>query len=203
MMVIAPAVALAMVWALASSADVAVWRLVEIYAIDPHQFDPKHKLVLLLADPLAFPRDVIATLRGIDPGEFLGQVVGVLGLFDTVLQGWTYPTLAALTLACFATSSDLDVPGRGRAAFAAAFTTLAYVTTVFLIFWLVWTPLDSATIWGVQGRYFLPVLPLLAIVPAATRRGLPAGPGAAFASAGAVLSGWACIDAILRADWRF
>ena len=39
-----------------------------------------------------------------------------------------------------------------------------YATSTFVLMFINWTPLDSAYIQGIQGRYFLPVMPLLFLV---------------------------------------
>jgi uncharacterized membrane protein len=202
LIVIAPAVALAVGWTWLSSADVAAWRLQELYGFDAHQLDPMRNLALIVADPLLFARKVVATLtKVIFTGEFVRQIVGVLGLFDVVLQGWVYPTIIVLVIGCFAASAGTDMAHRGWAATGALVCTLAYTAALILIFYLVWTPAKAETIWGLQGRYLLPILPLLAIMIAAAGRLLPAGAAPAAAVLSAVLSGAATLEAVLRVDW--
>ena len=41
--------------------------------------------------------------------ELWRQVVGVLGLFDTVLQAWVYPVLTVLLLATFFTPATAPI----------------------------------------------------------------------------------------------
>ena len=75
---------------------------------------------------------------------------------------------------------------------------------VILIFYLIWTPVDADQVWGVQGRYFVPVLPLVAVASAAL---LDRGPDiritATLAIAAAILSGAGSVEAILRTDWKY
>ena len=40
---------------------------------------------------------------------------------------------------------------------------------MFAMFYIVWTPIDWKSIAGIQGRYFIPLLPLLFIVFAQTK----------------------------------
>jgi hypothetical protein len=64
------------------------------------------------------------------------------------------------------------------------------------------TPLDTDMVWGMQGRYFVPILALVAIVFAAlVDRAPDERLSAAMAISGAVLSGSASVEAILRVDW--
>ena len=41
---------------------------------------------------------------------------------------------------------------------------LAGVTCLVVLAALIWTPINAVTIFGIQGRYFLPVLPLLLLL---------------------------------------
>ena len=86
----------------------------------------------------------------------------------------------------------------------AAVTALAYAVAIYLICYLVFTPPDADRVWGVQGRYFLPVLPLAAIMIATlVDRAPDERITAALAISAAVLAGGASLEAILRADWGF
>lgn len=127
----------------------------------------------------------------------------MLGLFDTELRPWVYPALTALFLVtCL---SPLSLPRAERLWVAAVVgcVVAAYSFTVFFIFYLVWTPADAEQIWGVQGRYFLPVLPAVAIVIAGLiPRGLSPSLLAAVAVGAALLSGGAAVEGILRFDWE-
>jgi len=82
-------------------------------------------------------------------------------------------------------------------------TALTYCLAVYGIFYLFWTPTDSDHVHGIQGRYFVVALPAFAIAAAAI---LNRAPGhnvtAALAIVGAMLSGAATIEAVLRVDWK-
>jgi uncharacterized membrane protein len=199
-----PAIAITVFWTLRSGADTAAWRMVELTGQQPVTFDAAARLRYLLEDPLHFPAAVLHAVRGIDLGELWRQVIGVLGLFDTVLQAWVYPTVSALLLATFFMRLRLPQAARWRVAVVAAITTLAYTATVYLICYVSFTPLNADTVWGVQGRYFIPILPLVAIVLAAIVDRAPHERfRAVLATCAAVLSGLASLEAILRADWKF
>ena len=122
-------------------------------------------------------------------GELWRQMIGVLGLFDTVLQHWTYPAISGLVLCTFA---------------VAGITMLVYIVAIYLISYLVFTPLNANTVWGVQGRYFVPILSLAAFLVAAFgNHTQDQRLGAALAISAAMLSGGASVEAILRADWNW
>jgi hypothetical protein len=81
-------------------------------------------------------------------------------------------------------------------------TVLGYVVLVYLIFFLTYTPLDVDHVRGVQGRYFVVVLPVTAIfIAAVVDLKLPDGLAAVIATAGAMISGIATVEALYRAHW--
>jgi uncharacterized membrane protein len=198
-----PAITLAMLWSWRSGADTAAWRMVELTGEQAATFDPVARLSLLLEQPLHFPIALMRAVGDMNPGELWWQLIGVLGLFDTVLPGWAYPAITGLALATFFTHLPPMHAGRLSVLLVAAITLLAYVLSVYLICYLTFTPLDAQTVWGVQGRYFIPVLPLAAIMVAAIFNSAPReGFSAVLAIGAALLSGIASIEAILLADWK-
>jgi uncharacterized membrane protein len=199
---ILPAIAVAVLWSLGSGADTATWRMVEITGQNLDAFNPAVKVSYLLHHPLRFPAAVISALHEKDLGELWRQVIGVLGLFDTVLQPWVYPTVSGLLLCTFLTRLPLAPAARYQVAIVAGITALAYIVVVYFVCYLVFTPLDAGTVWGVQGRYFVPILSLVAIVVAAVVNRAPNERlSTALAISAALLSGGASVEAILRADW--
>jgi len=201
--VVLPSVVLAVAWTIASSADVAAYRLTEYMDVPPEQFDPVWKLHYMLIDPLLFPRLLLSLFT--DYGVALWrQLIGVLGWLDAPLAGWTYPVLTALLVASFVGPLETDRATGRRIAVACALAVAGYCFAIFLIFFLVWTALDATQIDGVQGRYFVPALPAVALgVAALVRRGLPENIRVAIALAAAALSCAASVQAVLRVDWNW
>jgi len=197
-----PAIAVAVLWTFSSGADTATWRMVDITGQNLDAFNPAVKLTYLLDHPMHFPAAVITALHEKDLGELWRQVIGVLGLFDTVLQRWVYPTVSGLLLCTFLTRLPLAPAARYQVATVAGITALTYIVVVYFVCYLVFTPLDANSVWGVQGRYFVPILSLVAIVVAAVVNRAPDERlSAALAISAAVLSGGASVEAILKADW--
>ena len=96
---------------------------------------------------------------------------------------------------------QLDAAVRARVAVMTGLTVLGYVVLVYLIFFLTYTPLDIDHVRGVQGRYFVIVLPAAAIfVAAVVNLELPRGVPAAIAVTGSLIAGIATVEA-LRAHW--
>jgi hypothetical protein len=96
----------------------------------------------------------------------------------------------------------LDGALRARVAVLTGLAVLGYVLTVYLIFFLTYTPLNVDHVRGVQGRYFVIALPIAAIFLASVinidlRRNVLA----TIAITGALLSGLASFQALLGAHW--
>jgi uncharacterized membrane protein len=199
----APAIGLAMIWTFSSGAETATWRMVEITGTNLDAFDPSAKLVFLFNHPLHFIVATGSALRGANLAEFWLQVIGVLGLFDTVLRSWAYPALSMILFSTFLVRLPLDLAARLRIALLSGVTILAYFVVVYLIAYLVFTPMNADSVWGVQGRYFVPVLPLIALIVATLLNWAPNNQiTTALAILASVLSGGACVEAILRIDWK-
>jgi uncharacterized membrane protein len=97
---------------------------------------------------------------------------------------------------------QLDGVTRVRVMALTGLTVLGYVVVVYLIFFLTYTPLDVDHVRGVQGRYFVIVLPVAAVfVAAMINRELPNGMPSAIAIAGSLLSGTATVEALFQAHW--
>ena len=117
----------------------------------------------LVMDPLLLIEMLVNSFRL--KSEFYGaSMIGVLGWLDTWLPSGIY-LYATLLLAAALVGDALSrnaIRPVDRGLLAAAFP--AFVLTTMVILWAAWTPVGAEAIEGVQGRYFLPVLPLLACV---------------------------------------
>jgi uncharacterized membrane protein len=198
-----PAIGVALFWTVQSGADSGAWRMVELTGRDPAAFDPVVKFGHWLNHPLHFPAAVIGAIHEQGLADLWRQAIGVLGLFDTVLQDWVYPSVSVLLLGALFAPLPLTPAVRGKVATTAAIVAFAYAVSVYLVCYLSFTPLEANTVWGVQGRYFVPCLPVVAIsVASVVNRGLDERIRAALAISAGVLSGSASIDAIVKADWH-
>lgn len=94
-------------------------------------------------------------LQGLVGGR-LGEIIAV-----DIEVNWVFTIglLAVLALSALPNSSDtLVLPRRLR---AGGLIISAAVVALFMLACLTWTPINYQTIFGIQGRYFLPVLPLV------------------------------------------
>lgn len=195
-----PGVLLLGLWLFVSAGDTGTWRYAEDQ-VGAQEFDPVWKLGYLLNHPGHF---LSASLQTFDASAEIGkQMIGVLGWLDISLQHWAYPVLGLLLLAALFAPMKFDRETRRRVVVVALASFLAYGLAIFLICYLAWTPISADRIHGVQGRYFIVVLPLVAVVVSAfLRRGVPRLWPASVAMLGAVIGGVATIEAISRVDWQ-
>jgi uncharacterized membrane protein len=198
-LVAVPAAVLSLYWILLSSADVGAWRVHEGSSLPPYEFDPVWKLFYLLHHPFAFARMSVTSLDYMP--ELWRQLIGMFGWLDVPMRPWTYAAITLLLALCSLEGLALSRATRVRAAAVALLATLGYCLAVFAIFFVTLTPSTAERIHGLQGRYFLAILPLLAVILSAiVNRGV--GRLAALAAfASAILSIGAMTDALWRAHW--
>lgn len=124
---------------------------------------PFARLIDALLSPIETFKLLVLTFRV--KGEFYWQsMVGILGWLDTPLVAGTYVSAAwllGLSLLSDVVSRE-HVGMSGRAAFAT--TSAAYLLGTMMLLWATWTILNNSVIEGVQGRYFIPLLPALAMM---------------------------------------
>jgi len=120
---------------------------------------PWQQFHTLLAQPLLLPASMINYFRA-NELWFPMTVVGYLGWTDTPMPQWYYVTAAGVLLMAL-----LAPRNRGRALWPGALALLTFAALLTLTsaaLFISWTPVGEWTIAGMQGRYLLPVLPLLA-----------------------------------------
>lgn len=131
-----------------------------------HGTDPAAQLRVLVADPARFVT-VPATYLGASERlmALALTAIGVLGWLDRPLPGAVYLfwIVAFAALALQGRARDLSLPETVLLPAAA----LACLWAVILSQYMSWMNVGSGTVLGLQGRYLLPILPLLAPMLAA------------------------------------
>jgi uncharacterized membrane protein len=200
-LVVVPSFILSPLWVVAVSADIAAWRLGEAETYPREQFDPLWKLAYMWEHPLHFPLAVWTTVT-VWGDRLWPELIGILGWQDVLLPPWTYFLLTVALLLVPLQKLNLDGAERARIAVITGLAVLGYVVTVYLIFFLTYTPVEFDHVRGVQGRYFVIALPMAAIFFAATANlALPRGVLVAAAITGSLLSGITSFTALLGAHW--
>ena len=125
-----------------------------------------------------------------------------MGWQDILLPTWTYLVLTALLFLVPLQKLQVSSATRARVAVTSGIVVFSYVILVYLIFYLTYTPLDVDHVRGVQGRYFVIVLPVAAILVATViNRELPSALSAAIATTGSVIAGVATVESLFRTHW--
>jgi hypothetical protein len=199
--IVLPGIILSPLWVIGVSADVAAWRVREGHNYPPEQFDPLWKLSYMWEHPFHFPLAAWTALS--EWGAPLWpELIGILGWQDVPLQPWTYLVLTVLLLLVPLQKLPLDGATRARVAVMTGLAALGYIVTVYLIFFLTYTPVVSPHVLGVQGRYFIIVLPVVAIFLASLINvELPHGTPALIGLTGSMIAGITTVDAVLQAHW--
>jgi hypothetical protein len=200
-LVVVPSFILSPLWVVAVSADIAAWRLLEAETHPREDFDPLWKLAYMWEHPLHFPLAAWTALT-VWGDRLWPELIGILGWQDILLQPWIYFVLTVILLLVSLQKLNLDGAVRARVAVITGLAVLGYVVTVYLIFFLTYTPLNFDHVRGVQGRYFVIALPMAAIFLASmTNIDLPRGVLATTAITGSLLSGITNFKALLGAHW--
>ncbi|MBF9196439.1 DUF2142 domain-containing protein [Microvirga terrestris] len=139
-----------------------IWTMISNASAVKHsmviQTTPSDQLAFLLSHPLEIPGIAFSTLYRLSYA-YLKQMIGVLGWLDAPLPQGVYLILyfgLATTLAM----EGLSLKPLLRWTFLVGLA--ASAAMIFVSLYLIWTPLGSlGPIEGVQGRYFLPLLPFL------------------------------------------
>ena len=127
--------------------------------------DPTARLAFMQANPVAYLKTLVLTWRHLGPG-ILQSAVGNFAWHDVPMNiTWTalYPlALVFVALVDQNRPASRGLPLTGKLLAAACFVTGVTVVTTTL--YLSWTPVGHTTIRGLQGRHFLPYLPLFFLV---------------------------------------
>ncbi len=129
------------------------------------QVDPVAQLSFVLHAPFAFARLMFAELWNTG-ATYWHETVGVLGWLDFPVPGWLVVgiTLCLLVTTCSTESRTLRLTPRLRIA-SLALGVAGLVLTALLAY-MAWNSVGAGRIEGWQGRYSLPLLPLLLLAMA-------------------------------------
>ncbi|MGH7896714.1 MAG: DUF2142 domain-containing protein [Candidatus Binatia bacterium] len=148
----------------AAAIGVSMYLLRTLMPPPAPEWSPSAQFQHLVTHPLALPTVMVNTFV-MQGRRLAGTVVGHVGWIDTPMPD-RFVSVAFVVLA-FATVAPGNRGSLAKPALLAAATVLALVTLTCFALYLTWTPVRQATVDGLQGRYFLTVLPLAAwLVPA-------------------------------------
>jgi uncharacterized membrane protein len=131
--------------------------------------DPSRNIVPAeqLAHVIGNPFEFIATLAGTltqNADFYRDSLIGYLGWLDTPLPRWLiYAYLIVLVLAASLDREKRQVLSGSQIAVIAG-VLVANTVLIFLMLYLSWSDVGASVIEGIQGRYFIPLLPLALIL---------------------------------------
>ncbi|GBR13471.1 DUF2142 domain-containing protein [Asaia spathodeae] len=122
----------------------------------------------VLTHPATLPALALHTLQS-HIRHNIHEFFGVLGWLDTVFPNWFYRIFyIAITASCcfciYPAVHHKSARQSGRVVFLAVFAVLLAIGAVYFSLYVIWTPVGAPVIDGVQGRYFLPIAPFLALI---------------------------------------
>lgn len=137
-----------------------------IYVSLHPDLDPTAQLAGILADPLGFTAITVTTLT-FNAGHYLQQFIGVFGWLDTPLPPWHVASYAiALGLVVMFGRFSGEEPSRELSPWRKRDRLIAIVALtssvgLLCILAYLWNIVGADRIDGLQGRYFIPLTPLL------------------------------------------
>ena len=157
---------------LAAAAICAVWiALVQAYTMPPTLLDVPEEIgagpsigrqiAFLRSNPGVIPTIVYRTIvLGWKP--LITTSIGVLGWLDTLMPSWYYWLAAAIFVVALAADRRPASPVSRRITLAGSTTLLAFTVFTYGSIYLTWMGVGAMDVLGVQGRYLLAGVPLLA-----------------------------------------
>ncbi|PKN96685.1 MAG: hypothetical protein CVU43_19445 [Chloroflexi bacterium HGW-Chloroflexi-5] len=146
---------------LASLSLPVIWSFLAPDLIENPGVEPAKQVLSLFNSPQLFINSLWTTLSSSLP-TFYKQVVGVAGYgywnMPKILY-WAYPAVLLLALISERAKVNLTIKQRQLSGLIGIFNFLM----VFVVFYAVVTPLGATRIEGIQGRYFVPFIPLFVL----------------------------------------
>lgn len=129
----------------------------------------------VLTHPFSLPALAYHTLSS-NLEHNIHEFVGVLGWLDLIFPSWFYRSfyLAIIASICFclwAANGGSAVRQYRSTVAVTVIAMLLAVGAVYFSLYVIWNPVGAPVIDGVQGRYFLPIAPFLALVFPRVRAG--------------------------------
>ncbi|MCA9301581.1 DUF2142 domain-containing protein, partial [Candidatus Saccharibacteria bacterium] len=98
------------------------------------------------------------------PDFILSNFTGIFGSLNTPLPDWASFLVILNLLFSFLAFGAKKITLSFRKKLLVFFIIIAQISGLFLVFWKTWTSRTMEHVWGLQGRYFIPLIPLLAFI---------------------------------------
>lgn len=138
-----------------------LWASTNTPFINTDGANPEYHKYLLLHNPLDFVQKYIKTLVLMFT-YYIKGCIGILGWLNLRLNPIAYILTSVIFMFSFLFIPEKKITNLQR---VTAFCVFLIFTTIFhIIEYIVWTPPEIAKITGVQGRYFISMLPLIFMI---------------------------------------
>jgi uncharacterized membrane protein len=128
------------------------------------------QLTYLINNPTSIYYTAVNTISEHTISYVMGTI-GVLGWLDTYFPMFYYITTVVIIFIALIAESITSNTLSSRARIIALLALLTCILGVFAALYLRWSPVGSEMVDGVQGRYFIPLIPLLTfLVPSVSER---------------------------------
>jgi hypothetical protein len=140
---------------------IAIWIsiLPKLMPEEPPGASVSGQLKAMIESPLLLPKVLVNSFR--ESGWWLFETMaGRLGWLDLPLPPWYYIVASGILICAWLAPGNR--PPYAFPALVGVITPLALLLAIGVALYTSWTPMGKMTVDGLQGRYMLPVLPLLA-----------------------------------------
>lgn len=98
------------------------------------------------------------------PDFILSNFTGLFGSLNTPLPDWASFLVILNLVVAFLAFGAKGVTLNLQKKLLVFFIVIAQILGLFLVFWKTWTSKTMSHVWGLQGRYLIPLLPLLSFI---------------------------------------
>jgi uncharacterized membrane protein len=133
--------------------------------------NPSAQVYFIVAHPIGFASVLLQTLKS-DSFRLILETIGFLGWTELPLPPWFYKAAACFFIALLLLISRNWKPNDSSRLLLGSLSGVILLTFIFLASFVLWTPVGAPQIPRITGRYFVPVLAILAFtVPPLNRLG--------------------------------
>ncbi len=126
-------------------------------------YNPSVQIRFITTHPLALIPILRKTLSW-DGHRLIAEMIGFFGWGELPLPAWFYKAGYALFAAVLLIALVNYKPVYRSRVLLGSLTVAGIIASVFLASFIMWTPVGEMQIWGLQGRYLLPALAILAFL---------------------------------------
>ena len=146
-------------------AAIILWSAInqDIYQATEAGVEPVKQFFFTATHPFHFLGAMVSNLQK-EGQDYLGEFIGQLGWLDTHLNRGLKQVYGAVILFVALTEGGCHYQLTRRQRLILVAVGLGSVVMIFFLLYLSWTPVAENTVYGVQGRYFIAIAPLLLIL---------------------------------------